>query len=144
MSNITQIRGIEILDSRGNPTVSAEVILASGARGLAAAPSGASIGSREAIELRDGDAARSAVQIVSANTTICWPSRTNLGSRPPMPDTRRFAWRRSNDWHYCQHGNHAEFEKSWNPEMEDVRSPVAAFGRRTRLISRQQRTWRMS
>lgn len=58
MSIITQIRGIEILDSRGNPTVSVEVILASGARGLAAAPSGASTGSREAIELRDGDAAR--------------------------------------------------------------------------------------
>ena len=58
MSTISQIRGIEILDSRGNPTVSVEVILASGARGLAAAPSGASTGSREAIELRDGDAAR--------------------------------------------------------------------------------------
>ena len=58
MSIITQIRAIEILDSRGNPTVSAEVILASGARGLAAAPSGASTGSHEAIELRDGDAAR--------------------------------------------------------------------------------------
>ena len=58
MSTISQIRGIEILDSRGNPTVSVEVILASGARGLAAAPSGASTGSHEAIELRDGDAAR--------------------------------------------------------------------------------------
>jgi enolase len=42
MSAITQVRGIEILDSRGNPTVSAEVTLTSGARGQAAAPSGAS------------------------------------------------------------------------------------------------------
>ena len=58
MSAITQVRGIEILDSRGNPTVFAEVTLASGARGQAAAPSGASTGSREAIELRDGDKAR--------------------------------------------------------------------------------------
>ena len=58
MTAITQIRGLEILDSRGNPTVAAEVTLASGARGHAAAPSGASTGSREAIELRDGDAAR--------------------------------------------------------------------------------------
>ncbi len=58
MSAITQIRGLEILDSRGNPTVAAEVTLAGGARGYAAAPSGASTGSREAIELRDGDAAR--------------------------------------------------------------------------------------
>jgi enolase len=58
MSFITQVRGIEILDSRGNPTVAAEVTLASGARGQAAAPSGASTGSREAIELRDGDTKR--------------------------------------------------------------------------------------
>ena len=58
MSTITHIRALEILDSRGNPTVAAEVTLASGARGQAAAPSGASTGSREAIELRDGDARR--------------------------------------------------------------------------------------
>lgn len=58
MSAITRIHGLGILDSRGNPTVAAEVTLASGARGHAAAPSGASTGSREAIELRDGDAGR--------------------------------------------------------------------------------------
>jgi enolase len=58
MTAITQIRGLEILDSRGNPTVAAEVTLASGARGHAAAPSGASTGSREAIELRDADPKR--------------------------------------------------------------------------------------
>jgi len=58
MSLITGLRGLEILDSRGNPTVAAEVTLACGARGYAAAPSGASTGSREAIELRDGDAKR--------------------------------------------------------------------------------------
>ncbi|MEO7954765.1 MAG: phosphopyruvate hydratase, partial [Polaromonas sp.] len=58
MSQITGLRGLEILDSRGNPTVAAEVTLACGARGYAAAPSGASTGSREALELRDGDARR--------------------------------------------------------------------------------------
>lgn len=58
MSQITGLRGLEILDSRGNPTVAAHVTLACGATGYAAAPSGASTGSREAIELRDGDAAR--------------------------------------------------------------------------------------
>lgn len=58
MSNIAEIRGREILDSRGNPTVEADVVLASGARGRAAVPSGASTGSREAIELRDGDSGR--------------------------------------------------------------------------------------
>ena len=52
---IVSVRGIEILDSRGNPTVEAEVVLTSGVKARAAAPSGASVGSREAVELRDGD-----------------------------------------------------------------------------------------
>jgi enolase len=58
MSAIKEVVGLEIIDSRGNPTVEAEVVLASGARGRAAVPSGASTGSREAHELRDGDKKR--------------------------------------------------------------------------------------
>lgn len=58
MSNIVKVLGREIIDSRGNPTVEAEVHLADGSIGMAAAPSGASTGSREALELRDGDKAR--------------------------------------------------------------------------------------
>lgn len=58
MSKIVDIKAFEILDSRGNPTVSAEVILDDGSVGSAAAPSGASTGSREALELRDGDKSR--------------------------------------------------------------------------------------
>ncbi len=58
MSAIAEIRAREILDSRGNPTVEADVTLTSGAMGRAAVPSGASTGSREALELRDGDAKR--------------------------------------------------------------------------------------
>jgi len=58
MSAIKDVAGLEIIDSRGNPTVEAEVVLASGARGRAAVPSGASTGSREAHELRDGDKRR--------------------------------------------------------------------------------------
>ncbi|MGY5452650.1 phosphopyruvate hydratase [Agarivorans sp. MS3-6] len=58
MSNIVKVLGREIMDSRGNPTVEAEVHLADGSFGMAAAPSGASTGSREALELRDGDKAR--------------------------------------------------------------------------------------
>ena len=58
MSKIKQIIAREILDSRGNPTVEADVILESGIRGRAAVPSGASTGAREAIELRDGDKSR--------------------------------------------------------------------------------------
>lgn len=58
MTAIREIRGYEILDSRGNPTVAAQVLLADGSQGFAAAPSGASTGSREALELRDGDKRR--------------------------------------------------------------------------------------
>jgi enolase len=58
MSRIADIRGREIIDSRGNPTVEVDVILDSGVRGRAAVPSGASTGTREAVELRDGDSKR--------------------------------------------------------------------------------------
>ena len=58
MSSIVDIVGREIIDSRGNPTVECDVLLESGVMGRAAVPSGASTGSREAIELRDGDKAR--------------------------------------------------------------------------------------
>ncbi|MDW7747709.1 phosphopyruvate hydratase [Halomonas sp.] len=75
MTKIVDIRALEVLDSRGNPTVQAEVRLESGAVGVACAPSGASTGSREALELRDGDKSRylgkgvlKAVEAV--NTTI--------------------------------------------------------------------------
>jgi enolase len=58
MTIIADIKAREVLDSRGNPTVEADVILADGTLGRACAPSGASTGSREALELRDGDASR--------------------------------------------------------------------------------------
>src|ERR1700676_2686285 len=79
-SKIARVIGREILDSRGNPTVEADVILENGARGRAAVPSGASTGEHEALELRDGDKARylgkgvlRAVQNV--NTTIAEAAR---------------------------------------------------------------------
>src|SRR5499433_1124375 len=76
MSAIVDIVGREILDSRGNPTVECDVLLESCTMGRAAVPSGASTGSREAIELRDGDAARYAGRGVQkavehVNTEIC-------------------------------------------------------------------------
>ena len=76
MSRIVDIVGREIIDSRGNPTVEADVRLSSGVMGRAAVPSGASTGSREAIELRDGDAQRyfgKGVQkaVEHVNTEIC-------------------------------------------------------------------------
>ncbi|NWO06151.1 MAG: phosphopyruvate hydratase [Alteromonadaceae bacterium] len=58
MTKIANIKGREVLDSRGNPTVEADVILEDGTLGRACAPSGASTGSREALELRDGDQSR--------------------------------------------------------------------------------------
>ena len=56
--NIAQIKAREILDSRGNPTIEADVILDNGVIGSAMVPSGASTGQREALELRDGDKSR--------------------------------------------------------------------------------------
>ncbi|MFQ3200790.1 MAG: enolase [Zhongshania sp.] len=75
MAEIVDIKAFEILDSRGNPTVEADVVLASGAVGSACAPSGASTGSREALELRDGDKARYLGKgvlkaVANINTTI--------------------------------------------------------------------------
>src|SRR5205085_7967938 len=58
MSSIVDVVAREILDSRGNPTLEADVLLESGVMGRAAVPSGASTGSREAMELRDGDKRR--------------------------------------------------------------------------------------
>ena len=58
MATIADIKAFEVLDSRGNPTVLAEVALTDGSMGSACAPSGASTGSREALELRDGDKSR--------------------------------------------------------------------------------------
>jgi enolase len=58
MSNISEIKALEVIDSRGNPTVEAEVVLADGSDGRAIVPSGASTGEHEAVELRDGDSQR--------------------------------------------------------------------------------------
>ena len=76
MSAIVDVIAREILDSRGNPTIEADVVLESGVSGRAAVPSGASTGSKEAIELRDGDAARYGGKGVlkavdHVNTEIC-------------------------------------------------------------------------
>jgi enolase len=76
MSAIVDVIAREILDSRGSPTVEADVVLESGISGRAAVPSGASTGSKEAIELRDGDAARYAgkgvlTAVEHVNTEIC-------------------------------------------------------------------------
>ena len=76
MSSIVDVVAREILDSRGNPTVEADVVLESGVSGRAAVPSGASTGSREAVELRDGDTARYggkgvARAVEHVNTEIC-------------------------------------------------------------------------
>jgi enolase len=81
-SKIADIRGREIIDSRGNPTVEADVILDSGAFGRAAVPSGASTGTREAVELRDGDAKRySGKGVQKAVANVNGPLRTALIGR---------------------------------------------------------------
>ena len=66
IATITSVRGREILDSRGNPTVEAEVCLSNGACASAAVPSGASTGTYEALELRDGDPSATEAPVFSA------------------------------------------------------------------------------
>jgi enolase len=79
MSRIADIRGRQIIDSRGNPTVEADVVLQSGAVGRAAVPSGASTGSREAVELRDGDPKRFGGKgVLNAVAHINGPIRESL------------------------------------------------------------------
>jgi len=84
MSRITEIRGREIIDSRGNPTVEADVLLDSGAMGRAAVPSGASTGTREAVELRDGDPKRFLGKgVLNAVANVNGPIRQALLNRDP-------------------------------------------------------------
>ncbi len=79
MADIANIQAFEILDSRGNPTVMAEVTLDSGERASACVPSGASTGSREALELRDGDSARySGKGVMQAVANVNGPIRDLL------------------------------------------------------------------
>jgi enolase len=85
MAKIVDIKGREILDSRGNPTVEAEVILDNGIVGRACAPSGASTGSREALELRDGDKSRYLGKgVLKAVGNINGPIRDLLLGKDPV------------------------------------------------------------
>ena len=88
MTTITHILGREILDSRGNPTVEAEVVLSDGSVGRACSPSGASTGSREALELRDGDAKRYAGKgVLKAVANINGPVAKLLIGADPSDQT---------------------------------------------------------
>nr|WP_298143668.1 phosphopyruvate hydratase [uncultured Pseudomonas sp.] len=85
MAKIVDIKGREVLDSRGNPTVEADVILDNGIVGSACAPSGASTGSREALELRDGDKSRYMGKgVLKAVANINGPIRDLLLGKDPL------------------------------------------------------------
>ncbi|MEK1943395.1 MAG: phosphopyruvate hydratase [Pseudomonas sp.] len=85
MAKIVDIKGREVLDSRGNPTVEADVILDNGIVGSACAPSGASTGSREALELRDGDKSRYLGKgVLKAVANINGPIRSLLLGKDPV------------------------------------------------------------
>jgi len=85
MAKIVDIKGREVLDSRGNPTVEADVILDNGIVGSACAPSGASTGSREALELRDGDKSRYLGKgVLKAVSNINGPIRDALLGKDPV------------------------------------------------------------
>ena len=84
MAKIVDIKGREVLDSRGNPTVEADVILDNGIVGSACAPSGASTGSREALELRDGDKSRYLGKgVLNAVANVNGPIRDLLLGKDP-------------------------------------------------------------
>ncbi|MEJ2042181.1 MAG: phosphopyruvate hydratase [Reinekea sp.] len=88
MANIVEIKAREIIDSRGNPTVEADVILEGGFKGRAAAPSGASTGSREALELRDGDKSRFLGKgVVKAVDAVNGPIREALLGKDALDQT---------------------------------------------------------
>src|SRR5438046_10101967 len=83
MAKITKILAREILDSRGNPTVEVDVILNDGSLGRAAVPSGASTGSKEALELRDGDSKRYGGKgVLKAVANINGPIAKKLKGQP--------------------------------------------------------------
>jgi enolase len=85
MAKIVDIKGREVLDSRGNPTVEADVLLDNGIMGSACAPSGASTGSREALELRDGDKSRYLGKgVLKAVANINGPIRDLLLGKDPV------------------------------------------------------------
>ena len=94
MVSIAKITGREILDSRGNPTVEADVVLNDGTLGRAAVPSGASTGTYEAVEMRDGDRTRylgkgvlKAVNAVGNRNRRC---SSGHGRNQPGPNRSRF------------------------------------------------------
>jgi len=93
VARIVAVAGREILDSRGNPTVEAEVVLGGGARGRAAVPSGASTGSREALELRDGErnryAGRGVRRAVGHIRTVLAPALCGLEATAQQELDRR-------------------------------------------------------
>ena len=103
MDSIVQIKGRQILDSRGNPTVEVDVTLADGSFGTAAVPSGASTGAHEAWELRDGDKSDYMGKGVTKAVDQCqrtdWPKHS-----PGMHATDQGRRRRSDD----RTGRHAE------------------------------------
>jgi enolase len=85
MSRIVDVRGRQIIDSRGNPTVEADVVLESGMVGRAAVPSGASTGSREAVELRDGDMKRYGGKgVLNAVAAVNGPLRSAVMGADPQ------------------------------------------------------------
>ena len=93
MSTIIEVHAREILDSRGNPTVEADVMLSSGAQGRAAVPSGASTGEHEAVELRDGDAQRylrqgRASRRCATSTSVLGPRLEGMDADRPDRDRR--------------------------------------------------------
>ena len=125
MTEIVAIHAREILDSRGNPTVEADVLLAGGAMGRAAVPSGASTGEHEAVELRDGDKAhylgKGVLHAVENVESVLAPELTGMDADQPAADRRH---------HDCA---------GWHGEQGEARRKCHPGGFHGLLASRRQR-----
>ena len=100
MTSIAEVRGRQILDSRGNPTVEVDVRLESGAVGRAAVPSGASTGAHEAVELRDGGpewGGKGATRAVAVLSPLAMHAEVTTGPDPSPSAAAAAAWQRKRD-----------------------------------------------
>ena len=136
MSTIIEVHAREILDSRGNPTVEADVVLSSGAQGRAAVPSGASTGEHEAVELRDGDARRyvgkGVVEAVRNVNEVLGPAARGDGGRRPDRDRRRDDGRR-------RHAQQEQARRQRDPERLARRGARGGAGLRPAALSLPRR-----
>ena len=145
MAKIARVVGRQILDSRGNPTVEADVILEDGSRGRAAVPSGASTGEHEALELRDGDKSRYLGKgvlraVENVNTAIAHAVASLDASDQKALDRRMIEARRHADQKQARRQRHPRRLHGRGSRRRRLRTP-AALSIPGALLERPQREY---